>query len=127
MKKKVLSVICGMMIVGSLCACKDKNTETKTDTITEVKVTTEAATEAPVSNITESQPETDNDTEAPAEVSNILEWPDTVCLVNNKGETTTAYLLADGDYMDRVDMRYKYDGKETWTDTNGVEWSEVVE
>lgn len=54
-------------------------------------------------------------------------WPDTVYLVNDKGEKTTGYLLADGTYMDRICMVYTYDGKDTWTDTNGVEWSKVVE
>lgn len=52
--------------------------------------------------------------------------PDIVCLVNLRGDETTAYLLADGTYMDRVDRRFTYNGTDAWFDENGVEWNEAV-
>ena len=53
-------------------------------------------------------------------------WPDVVELVNQRGDETTVYLLADGRYMDRINAVYIYDGKDTWTDEAGVEWNRVV-
>ena len=53
-------------------------------------------------------------------------WPDVEELVNRRGDETTVYLLADGRYMDRINAVYIYDGKDTWTDTNGVEWNREV-
>ena len=53
-------------------------------------------------------------------------WPDVEELVNQRGDETTAYLLADGRYMDRINAVYIYDGKDTWTDESGVEWNKVV-
>ena len=52
--------------------------------------------------------------------------PDVEELVNQRGDETTVYLLADGRYMDRINAVYIYDGKDTWTDTNGVEWNQKV-
>lgn len=51
---------------------------------------------------------------------------DVVELVNRKGDITTAYKLLDGRYMDRIDRIFVFDGKDTWTDEDGVEWNEVV-
>ena len=48
---------------------------------------------------------------------------DVVEIINLQGETTTVYKLVDGRYMDRTNAVYIYDGKDTWTDTNGVEWN----
>lgn len=53
-------------------------------------------------------------------------WPDVEELVNQRGDETTVYLLADGRYMDRINAVYVYDGKDTWTDEAGVEWNKVV-
>ena len=53
-------------------------------------------------------------------------WPDVAELVNQRGDETTVYLLADGRYMDRINAVYIYDGKGTWTDESGVEWNETV-
>ena len=53
-------------------------------------------------------------------------WPDVEELVNQRGDETTVYLLADGRYMDRTNAIYIYDGKDTWTDESGVEWNKVV-
>ena len=38
-------------------------------------------------------------------------WPDVEELVNQRGDETTVYLLADGRYMDRINAVYIYDGK----------------
>ena len=51
---------------------------------------------------------------------------DVVEITNLQGETTTVYKLVDGRYMDRTNTVYIYDGKDTWTDTNGVEWNREV-
>ena len=51
---------------------------------------------------------------------------DVVEIVNLKGETTTVYKLADGRYMDRIERIFIFDGVDTWTDTNGVEWNQAV-
>ena len=53
-------------------------------------------------------------------------WPDVEELVNQRGDETTVYLLADGCYMDRINAVYIYDGKDTWTDEAGVEWNKAV-
>ena len=53
-------------------------------------------------------------------------WPDVEELVNQRGDETTVYLLADGRYMDRVNAVYIYDGKGTWTDESGVEWNKAA-
>ena len=53
-------------------------------------------------------------------------WPDVEELVNQRGDETTVYLLADGRYMDRTNAIYIYDGKDTWTDESGAEWNKVV-
>lgn len=51
---------------------------------------------------------------------------DIVELINRRGDKTTAYKLADGRYMDRISAVYVFDGVETWTDENGVEWNETL-
>ena len=51
---------------------------------------------------------------------------DVVEIINLQGETTTVYKLVDGRYMNRTNTVYIYDGKDTWTDTNGVEWNQEV-
>ena len=51
---------------------------------------------------------------------------DVVEIVNLQGETTTVYKLADGRYMDRIERIFIFDGVDTWTDTNGVEWNQEV-
>ena len=51
---------------------------------------------------------------------------DVVEIINMQGETTTVYKLVDGRYMNRTNTVYIYDGKDTWTDTNGVEWNQEV-
>ncbi len=150
MKKKLVLAVCGIMVVGSLCACgsesKDAKKENSHAVVEELKVdevittmeeivenTTESTTENTTEEVSENAiaeelvNEPENATEETTQLASDSSWPDIVKLVNSKGETTTGYLLADGTYMDRICMVYTYDGKDTWTDTNGVEWSKVVE
>ena len=67
----------------------------------------------------------DEDTESSLENE---DYPgeDVVEIINLQGETTAVYKLVDGRYMDRTNTVYIYDGKDTWTDTNGVEWNREV-
>ena len=67
----------------------------------------------------------DEDTESSLENE---DYPgeDVVEIINLRGETTTVYKLVDGRYMDCTNTVYIYDGKDTWTDTNGVEWNQEV-
>ena len=67
----------------------------------------------------------DEDTESSLENE---DYPgeDVVEIINLRGETTTVYKLVDGRYMDCTNTAYIYDGKDTWTDTNGVEWNQEV-
>lgn len=51
---------------------------------------------------------------------------DVVEVVNLRGDKATVYKLADGTYMDRIERRFTYNGTDTWTDEDGVEWNEVV-
>lgn len=51
---------------------------------------------------------------------------DVVEIINMQRETTTVYKLVDGRYMDRTNTVHIYDGKDTWTDMNGVEWKQEV-
>lgn len=52
--------------------------------------------------------------------------PDTAELVNLRGDETDVYKLVDGTYMDHIARRYIYNGTDTWTDEDGVEWNEKV-
>ena len=51
---------------------------------------------------------------------------DVVEIVNLRGDETTVYKLVDGTYMDRINRRFTYNGTDTWTDEDGVEWNEAV-
>ena len=64
----------------------------------------------------------------PGESNSEVEYPgaDVVEIVNLRGDETTVYKLADGTYMDRIERRFTYNGTDTWTDEDGVEWNEVV-
>ena len=50
-------------------------------------------------------------------------WEDVVELVNQAGDTTTVYKLADGRYLDRMDRFFTYDGVENWTCDDGSIWN----
>jgi hypothetical protein len=47
-------------------------------------------------------------------------------LVNLRGEKTTVYKLVAGRYIDRTNTVFVFDGADTWTDENGVEWNKIV-
>lgn len=71
----------------------------------------------------QSMEDSDSSTE---EFTNKDHWPGVEEIVNQKGDETTVYLLADGRYMDRINAVYIYDGEDTWTDESGVEWNKAV-
>ena len=116
MKNKLFLMIMVFMVC-SLCACGQQETGTMTNTgnSTEQIVASEDPSEL-----------------ATAEYNNMEQteakdnWPDVEELVNQRGDETTVYLLADGRYMDRINAVYIYDGKDTWTDESGVEWNKAV-
>ena len=116
MKNKLFWII-SVIMVCSLCACGQQETGTMTNTGN--------STEQVVASEDPSEPATaeDNNIEQTETKDN---WPDVEELVNQRGDETTVYLLADGRYMDRINAVYIYDGKDTWTDTNGVEWNQEV-
>lgn len=152
MKKKILLMLMTGMMVGSLCACGKQNTEVADITESVVGQDISEETEEPVqeemiqeeTNEEEEQVPTEEETtvqEKPEETvreevqeetgsesttEDNLPGPDVVELVNQRGDTTTGYKLVDGTYMDRIEKIYVFDGVDTWTDEDGVEWNEVV-
>ena len=116
MKNKLFWMI-SVIMVCSLCACGQQKTGTMTNTGN--------STEQVVASEDPSEPATaeDNNIEQTETKDN---WPDVEELVNQRGDETTVYLLADGRYMDRINAVYIYDGKDTWTDESGVEWNKAV-
>ena len=72
----------------------------------------------------------DNETEegSSKEVTSESDYPgaDVVEIVYLRGDETTVYKLADGTYMDRIERHFTYNGTDTWTDEDGVEWNEVA-
>ena len=116
MKNKLFLMI-SVIMVCSLCACGQQETGTMTNTgnSTEQIVASEDHSELATAE--------DNNIEQTETKDN---WPDVEELVNQRGDETTVYLLADGRYMDRINAVYIYDGKDTWTDESGVEWNKAV-
>ena len=116
MKNKLFWMI-SVIMVCSLCACGQQETGTMTNTgnSTEQVVASEEHSELATAE--------DNNIEQTETKDN---WPDVEELVNQRGDETTVYLLADGRYMDRINAVYIYDGKDTWTDESGVEWNKAV-
>lgn len=60
------------------------------------------------------------------EIADPYPGEDVVELVNLRGDETTVYKLADGTYMDRIERVFVFDGVETWTDEEGVEWNAQI-
>ena len=60
------------------------------------------------------EPTMDDSSSSTEKFENKDNWPDVEELVNQRGDETTVYLLADGRYMDRINAVYIYDGKDTW-------------
>ena len=128
MKKIIMSLIV-ILLVGSLCACgirmdgKSLNSSEKEETETQVSNEVEKAlsTEGEGS-------ENEPTVYEKEEVTSERNYPgaDVVEIVNLRGDETTVYKLADGTYMDRIERHFTYNGTDTWTDEDGVEWNEVV-
>ena len=57
------------------------------------------------------EPSMDDSSSSTEKFENKDNWPDVEELVNQRGDETTVYLLADGRYMDRINAVYIYDGK----------------
>lgn len=124
MKQYIMSLITVFLAV-SLCACSEKvdgTTEaekTETQVLDELKnvLPTEVAEQEKVSKIEEAE-----------EVTSESDYPgaEVVEIVNLRGDETTVYKLSDGTYMDRIERHFTYNGTDTWTDEDGVEWNEVV-
>ncbi|MGN0267034.1 MAG: hypothetical protein ACI4D7_05090 [Lachnospiraceae bacterium] len=151
MKKLLLGFMAGLLAI-SLCACGAKtdvsnqpadsttvesaggtsadHEETVSDKTEETKKPAEDTTKTEVSgDIAGSLPsDSEKDDPAASEVQGDTTYPgkDVVEIVNLRGDETTVYKLADGRYMDRIERVFTYDGVETWTDEDGVEWNEVV-
>ena len=142
MKNKLFLMIMVIMVC-SLCACGQQKTGTMTNTgnSTEQVVTSEDNSEpatAEDNNMKQEETKEQEVVQLPEETSmddssssteifeNKDNWPDVEELVNQRGDETTVYLLADGRYMDRINAVYIYDGKDTWTDESGVEWNKAV-
>lgn len=143
MKNKLFLMIMVIMVC-SLCACRQQKTGTMTNTgnsTTEQVVASEdnsepataednnmEQTEAKEQAVVQLPEETsmDDSSSSTEKFENKDNWPDVEELVNQRGDETTVYLLADGRYMDRINAVYIYDGKDTWTDESGVEWNKAV-
>lgn len=128
MKQYLMSLV-AILLAVSLCACnarkdgKDLNsTEAEK---TETQVTDESEKAQPTKTEEPENEPTANETE---EVTSEENYPgaDVVEIVNLRGDETTVYKLADGTYMDRIERRFTYNGTDTWTDEDGVEWNEAV-
>ena len=140
------------MMVGSLCACGKQNMEVADITESVVGQDISEETEEPVQEEMIQEETNEEEEQVPAEeettvqeepeetvqeevqeetgsestTEDNLPGPDVVELVNQRGDTTTGYKLVDGTYMDRIEKIYVFDGVDTWTDEDGVEWNEVV-
>ena len=141
MKNKLFLMIMVIMVC-SLCACGQQKTETMTNTenSTEQVIASEdnselvtaednmEQTEAKEQEVVQlpDEPSMDDSSSSTEKFENKDNWPDVEELVNQRGDETTVYLLADGRYMDRINAVYIYDGKDTWTDESGVEWNKAV-
>ena len=118
-----------ILLVGALSACgmemdgKNLNSSKKEETETQVSNELEKALSTEVEGS-----ESESTVFETEEITSEGDYPgaDVVEIVNLRGDETTVYKLADGTYMDRIDRRFTYNGTDTWTDENGVEWNEAV-
>ena len=126
MRKMILSVMVVILAV-SLCACSVKSDEK--DSGSTKKEETKDSGELEIT-VPEEEEETENEPAGDATEKTTAEgnYPgeDVVEIVNLRGDQTTVYKLADGTYLDRIERRFTYNGTDTWTDEDGVEWNEVV-
>lgn len=128
MKKIIVSLIV-ILLVGALTACgmemdgKNLNSSKKEETETQVSKELEKALSTEVEGS-----ESESTVFETEEITSEGDYPgaDVVEIVNLRGDETTVYKLADGTYMDRIDRRFTYNGTDTWTDEDGIEWNEAV-
>ena len=128
MKKIIMSLIV-ILLVGALTACgmemdgKNLNSSKKEETETQVSKELEKALSTEVEGS-----ESESTVFETEEITSEGDYPgaDVVEIVNLRGDETTVYKLADGTYMDRIDLRFTYNGTDTWTDEDGIEWNEAV-
>ena len=128
MKKIIMSLIV-ILLVGALTACgmemdgKNLNSSKKEETETQVSNELEKALSTQVEGS-----ESESTVFETEEITSEGDYPgaDVVEIVNLRGDETTVYKLADGTYMDRIDRRFTYNGTDTWTDEDGIEWNEAV-
>lgn len=128
MKKYILSLM-AILLTVSLCACRvrmdgkiiNSTEEEETETLVSNELEKVLPTEV-------EEPESDPTVDKTEEISSEGNYPgaDVVELVNLRGDETTVYKLADGTYLDRIERHFTYNGTDTWTDEDGVEWNEVV-
>ena len=127
--KKIIMRLIFIIWAGSLCACSTKM-DRKGLNSTEVEETeTQVSDELEKVLPTEvEEPENEHMVDKTEEISSEVKYPgaDVVEIVNLRGDETTVYKLADGTYMDRIERHFTYNGTDTWTDEDGVEWNEVV-
>ena len=121
MKNKLFLMIMVIMVC-SLCACGQQKTGTMTNTensTTEQVVASEdnsepataednnmEQTEAKEQEVVQlpDEPSMDDSSSSTEKFENKDNWPDVEELVNQRGDETTVYLLADGRYMDRINL-----------------------
>ena len=128
MKKIIMSLIV-ILLVGALTACgmemdgKNLNSSKKEETETQVSNELEKALSTEVEGS-----ESESTVFETEEITSEGDYPgaDVVEIVNLRGDETTVYKLVDGTYMDRINRRFTYNGTDTWTDEDGVEWNEAV-
>lgn len=128
MKKIIMSLIV-ILLVGALTACgmemdgKNLNSSKKEETETQASKELEKALSTEVEGS-----ESESTVFETEEITSEGDYPgaDVVEIVNLRGDETTVYKLADGTYMDRIDRRFTYNGTDTWTDEDGIEWNEAV-
>ncbi|MDY3250454.1 MAG: hypothetical protein SOX32_08930 [Candidatus Choladocola sp.] len=127
--KKYISSLITVLLAASLSACSarmdGKNINSTGAEETETKVSNEWK-KVPSTETEELKNETAvNETEGAASEKN-YPGADVAEIVNLRGDETTVYKLADGTYMDRIDRHFTYNGTDTWTDEDGVEWNEIA-
>lgn len=128
MKKYILSLIAVLFAV-SLCACSIKMDERDLSSTEAEETETQVSDELEKELSKEAEePENEPAVSETEEVASEGNYPgaDVVEIVNLRGDETTVYKLADGTYLDRIERHFTYNGTDTWTDEDGVEWNEVV-
>ena len=128
MKKYILSLVATLLAV-SLCACGIRTDGNEGSRIEAEEIKTQVTDEVEKTLPTETEePKEESVVNATEEGISESDYPgaDVVELVNLRGDETTVYKLADGTYMDRIERHFTYNGTDTWTDEDGVEWNEVA-